>query len=280
MFTMPVKAEVAITEHSTHSITPINDWSALKHILEKVHPDGLVVFDVDWTLIIPKDKVLRPGAQSVWGHVVGVAEQQSNIKITDKHISKLLKEREIELVSPDIPKILQDITAHGAKILALTALKTGSLGDISNMEDWRIEELKMLGLDFSKSFPNVGEIVFPSRGQNGGKAVYKDGILFTDRLSKGIVLGAFLDRLHWEPSEVIFIDDRMDYLKSVEDWMALKDIPYRGFHINLREPPLSKKEQKLGIWQLTHLLKHGRWHNDEFAKAYMLTLQKKHTSSL
>ena len=68
--------------------------------------------------------------------------------------------------------------------------------------------------------------------------LYYKGILFTDYVCKGSMLGKFLETIRWKPSNVIFFDDKLTNLQAVQMAMHAKNIPFQGF---LYKGPLHEK---------------------------------------
>lgn len=93
-------------------------------------------------------------------------------------------------------------------------MDAGQFGLIPNMEDWRLEQLTSLGINFSWVFPDVDSFVI--EGFNGKRSVpvFKRGILASSKYSKGQVLLAFLKRMQCRPSEIVFVDDRIQEIDS------------------------------------------------------------------
>ena len=65
--------------------------------------------------------------------------------------------------------------------MALTSNLTGKFAAIQNMEQWRVNSLRTLGIDFSKSAPHQSSLTFnnlpPYRGNYSS---YVNGILFVN----------------------------------------------------------------------------------------------------
>lgn len=135
----------------------------------------------------------------------------------------------IESKSPSSIKKLQEI---GVKTIGLTAAMGGEIDKVS-IEKRRVEELKRVGIDFSNSFElpetifsNFKKVIF------GKPPVFKNGILFTNENDKGQVLVKFLKTIDWKPKQIVFIDDRLDHLQTVEKALSQYEsaIEYMGLH--------------------------------------------------
>jgi hypothetical protein len=98
-----------------------------------------------------------------------------------------------------------------------------------------VKGLGRLGIDFSQSAPYQSEIVFNELAPyRGNYSAYLDGILFVNgtEISKGDALLAFLEKTNFFPNRIVFIDDREDNLKSVEEAIQKlnRPIEYVGLH--------------------------------------------------
>ena len=119
--------------------------------------------------------------------------------------------------------------------MALTANLTGKFGTIQKMEQWRVDGLRQLGIDFSKTAPcqtsfclmiwlPIAAIIRP---------ISMEYYLLTVQLfPKGRHSYHFSKKVGFFPNRVIFIDDREDNLKSLEAAIQKLDRPieYQGFH--------------------------------------------------
>jgi hypothetical protein len=214
--------------------------------VNEIDSQTLVVFDVDEVLITPEDLVLR---------VRGFRSKYHD-EITPELLSIALSETKYELVDPNAAKFIQDLQQRGIKTIALTRARTGKFGVIDCCAEWRIKQLSNLNIDFSKSFSEVPPMVF-SEGEH--PALYKQGILFVGdaEVSKGELLGAFFDRIGFHPKKVIFFDDQMKNLKSVEKELNDRDIAYQGFYFEALKDDVIDVET--AEKQLQHLIEKKKW---------------------
>jgi hypothetical protein len=114
------------------------------------------------------------------------------------------------------------------------------------MEQWRINNLLSLGIDFSKGVPYQSSLVFDDLASyRGNYSTYLNGIFFVNGtvVSKGEAFPAFLAKTNLTPDTVIFVDDREDNLKSLEAAIQTlgKPIEYVGVHFLGAQKYPSKK---------------------------------------
>ena len=129
----------------------------------------------------------------------------------------------------------------GVKVIAITSLfPLEKFGVIKNMADFRCKELKNHGIDFSSTFPERSGVrlwdfvdfipdIFP---------FFQEGVLFTARIEKGMVLERFLSFIKCRPRKVLFIDDQKANLESIEENLRvwLSQTEFHGFYYTMPKP--------------------------------------------
>src|SRR4029079_6470131 len=85
------------------------------------------------------------------------------------------------LIGSRTPQLFQQILQRGISAMALTANLTGQFGKISNMEHWRVEGLRQLGIDFSQTAPRQTPLILNDLASyRGNYSTYLKGILFVN----------------------------------------------------------------------------------------------------
>lgn len=241
--------------------------------LQTIDQQSLVLFDVDETLLLPKDLILNPYAREIWNQYAKETIENSEIvppgKYDDQYFfGQVLSKIEYEVVDPKIVEIIRSLQSRDIKTIAFTRMPIGSLGIIPSMEDWRIEHLKKHQFDFSKAFPQFEEIKIDVLS-TGIPSLFKKGMLCANKQDKGPVFITFLEAIQWKPLQVIFIDNRLDYLKSVENALDGTGIEFIGFHYRDVENRPRFVNEYLAKFQLMHLAKTGDWLSDQEAAAIL-----------
>jgi hypothetical protein len=253
----------------------ISQISKLEELLKECDEQTLVVFDVDEVILSQEDIVLRPcGAPYVhkWLLSSGVYKDKEKV---DLLTSIVMLQSKRCIIDPDMPGVIRDLQERGVKAIGLTATKIKGQGKIASVPNWRIEELKTLNVSFENAFPWASNQHVPLQSDVPLSPLYKSGIIFSGNYPKGEVLAAFLDMIGWMPEKVIFIDDRPDNIKSVEEEM--KKLPeivcipvlYQGakrLQIDI--------DEGLANFQLTHLLEQEEWLSDSEAQELMSTCEQ------
>ncbi|EFB41392.1 DUF2608 domain-containing protein [Parachlamydia acanthamoebae] len=251
--------------------------AAFEKVTQNIGQDSLVLFDVDDTLIVSKDHILRPAARHIWFQLAKKTLENPAIVPPGKHdgdyfFGQILSAIEYEIVDPKVVDIIHSLQQRHIKTIAFTRMGTGPCGAISSMEDWRIAHLKKFCLDFSQALPEFQNLKIQVPGNQA--SLFKQGILCSNKQAKGPVFIAFLNSIGWKPSKVIFIDNSFDYLKSVEDALEGTGIEFIGFHYTDVENRPCIVDEALAEFQLMHLAKTGIWLSDSEALKKMNGLQQ------
>lgn len=254
----------------------LNQFEETLHTIDK---QSFVLFDVDETLLIPKDLILNPSAREIWNQYAKETIENPEIvspgKYDDQYfLGQVLSKIEYEVVDPKVVEIIHSLQTRKIKTIAFTRMPIGSLGIIPSMEDWRIEHLKKHQFDFSEAFPQFEEMKV-NVASTGISSLFKKGMLCANKQDKGPVFVAFLEAIQWKPRQVIFIDNRLDYLKSVEAALDGTGIEFIGFHYKDVENRPRVVNEHLAKFQLMHLAQTGEWVSDHEASAILLRVGAK-----
>ena len=230
--------------------------------------DSLVLFDVDGTLIIPRDKILKPQAEKHLHKIVSKAWKYKHLD-PEQELSKnefysiVMQTMKFDLVDEKFPKIIEELQKKNVKTLGLTAMGTGSYGRIESREEWRFEQLKDFSIDFRSSFASLPKFYFLDYESKNGLPGYYKGIIFSSDVPKGIILSKFLKNIEWKPKKIIFIDDIHSFVESVDREIAVLDIPFKGFHYRAAyQTPIEIDEDAISF-QIDYLIKESKWLSDE-----------------
>lgn len=242
----------------------IVDFEPVIAQVEKLDSQALVVFDVDETLIVPKDKILRPSGEKLvyaltsrLGAVLTPEEQNELRSIT-------LLQREISHTDPKVPLLFQTLKQKNIPAMALTALFPGQYGIIPLLEKWREEELKRHGMDFGLHSPYEETLIFEEFLER--TPLFYKGILCCSHYPKGTLLKKFLEKTKLRPNHILFIDDVLSHLSSVEAEISGMGIPYTGFHyLGVKQQP-EEVPLEIAQFQFKFLVENKTWISDEEAK--------------
>ena len=216
-------------------ILEIYNFTKLAKILKLATKDHLVIFDVDDVLIMPseEDDFRHPYRAQLWQSI-------SNRLMPTKaeHLySNILSAIKRTLIESRIVNIFNHLQSQKIPAIALTAMGTGNFGIINDMEALRFKELNKVGISFKPLTPLKDEQLAPElKGKDivfkhcAGIPKLKDGIIFTAGIDKGLVLEYMFNKYNYYPKAIIFIDDVLENLKSLQKSCTKLKIDFCGFH--------------------------------------------------
>lgn len=243
----------------------IVDFSLIIEEVEKLDSQALVVFDVDETLIIPKDRILRPCGEQ-YLHTLAARFGKDLSEEQHKELRSItLLQREIAYTDSSVPLLFQKMKEKNIPSIALTAMPPGKYGVIPSLEEWREEELKRSGIDFTLHSPYKNNLNFTEFGEKT-PLIFHRGILCSADYPKGPALKAFLEKTNIRPSRVIFVEDKKSNLVSVENELKNMGVSYLGFHYVGAMKFNEEVSEELAQCQLKHLVMNKKWLSDREAK--------------
>jgi len=236
--------------------------------LEKADRETLIVFDIDYTLTMPRKPAF---------HFVLFTQYKSSIKQWTKNLSDEEKFRlapylvvygNSELIETKTPQLIDSLHDRGIKTLALTACPCLDLPGIGNLTKWRASEFQRLGLRFSSDLADFPSLSMQCFKENFGTFPgYETGILFCNSspflktpclATKGDVLRYFLEEAGWRPNHVVMVDDDEKNLEAMEQTMADWKISYQGLLYtgaqNDSIPSVSQEEMEEAWMDLIHII--------------------------
>lgn len=228
IFTMPLQSFAEIRE-----VKAMRD--VFKHFEEAGEKETLAVFDLDMVLVQPNDPALQMANMKRYSPTIKRIIQPLSAEQKVILLNLMLIQSESMLLDENAPRLLIDLQEKGLKTMALTASLTGPFGSISSMEEWRLAKLQALGIGFGAASLWKDEIVFSDlEAFRGSYSVYKRGVLFANGSggSKGALLTRFFLKVDYTPQKVIFVDDREENLKSVEEALQTlyPSVEFLGIH--------------------------------------------------
>ena len=211
-------------------ISQIQEIKTLSQIYPHLKKQTLVVFDLDNTLLEPVQDLGSDqwfDSKRSFYKKKGFSSQVAFEKTYDEYY-KIQSVTEVRLIEKDTLKVFEK-AAEKNQIMALTTRD-------DNLSYATIKQLGKLKLIFKKP-PVAGEAyVYTDRG-----LLYREGIFFTAGAHKGRAFLAFLKKTGLKPKAVLFINDKLDPLKEMEEACLKNQIAFTG----LRYGYLDEKVKKL-----------------------------------
>ncbi len=216
-------------------ITQVNDMKDVFEHFNNADSKTLAIFDVDMVLVQPSDPAFQMANMKHFGAISKRILKEVPSEKQMMFLSLMTLSSDPILIDERTPQFLQQIIQRGIPAMALTANLTGQFATVPKMEQWRVDGLRQLGIDFSKTAPSQTPLVFDNLpSYRGNYSTYLDGVLFVNGtvVSKGDAFLSFIEKTDFYPDKVIFIDDREDNLKSLEAAIQklAKPIEYHGLH--------------------------------------------------
>lgn len=237
----------------------------LEHI-SNASIDDLVILDVDEVLITLKDRFLRPKADEFCHPIFReifypLTEPEKLIKY-----GEWISQVKVELLTQKLAEGIRELQNRHIKVIALTRMIPGAgpCGKIPLMEDFRFQELKDKGIDFSDSLEEK-RIELDFEMKENLIPLFKEGILYARPYSKGEVLGNFLKKITFSPQKIWFVDDSQYNVDSVQNVTRELNIPFVGIKYFDRKFNEEEFDLSLGQFQFQHFKETGIWLSDEKA---------------
>ncbi len=215
-----------------------------KEITHHIHPETLVILDIDDTLLVP--------VQTLGTDAWFLSRLDHHFQLKKDHflaLDQALAEWEairhitnVKIVEEGTEEIINDMQKENIVIMGLTtqglALATRT-----------VVQLKSLSIDLSKTAPSDQDSYFIN-GQNG--VLYRQGILFTSGTSKGEALIKLLDMINYHPKDVVFINDKKNNLQDVEKSVELRNMHFIGLRYSYSDQRVANFNQEIAEIQWTH----------------------------
>lgn len=233
-------------------IKEIQNLSELEGTIESLKSSDWMLFDIDYTVTEPSHPALqmnylKQNKQRFRDELAKFTDEQKEL------IPALISQVPSQLIDPTILDIIQKLHDRKIPTIGFTALDTSVIPKIGYLPTWRFNELQRLGINFhstSSVFPqeSIEFSEFPEF--RGTFPLYQDGILYSNVTPpKGEVLVAFINRVTNKPARIVFVDDTLDNLQSVDEELKKLGIPFLGLHYKpkINDNDLSKVSES--DWQ-------------------------------
>lgn len=214
------------------SITVIDSYTQIIEDLKIVTPqDTLVLWDIDGTLLTSPHLLAR--SMNIPTEFRIQLNELFQILRDDNEWLKIYKKlwlsAERVLIEPLSVELINQLQTSGCSVLGLTAMHSDNHELVGSLPVWRVNMLKSLGIEFSKTHPD--QIFSHLPKERDAYPVLYSGLLVTNMQSKGLVLDKFLKQFD-QYKRIIFFDDEIKYLEQVAITCKAHNIEYTLFHYN------------------------------------------------
>jgi len=247
------------------------DIEVIRQETSSLGSEDLVAFDVMNVLFSPADKILQRMHKKDYATIINSLKTEVGEQKADILMSIMTMHTKQALVDEGIPALIQSMQKNKVKVVALTSSRTGRFGKISSLENLRLKILKNLGIDLTSSFPRVVMVLDDILGTDKNHPpMFKGGVIFTSRLEKGPVLKSFLNKVNFVPRKIVFIDNKVRKIKSVEAYCKEKGIEFVGIHYTKSyQVPFSPYDKDVVAKQFEILKARNIWLNDGQARCLL-----------
>lgn len=206
-----------------HTITSFDE---VKDAIEQSDRETLWAFDLDEVCVVASDKVLQ--LEKYRNMIRGLIENEYEENFGE-YGGYIFKQHKYQIVDPKVREVLQALSEKQVKNIAFTSRSIASFYVKNLLKHWKYQ-LNFLQLKFY-AFPGICLPLGDARF-NGRTALFCDDVLYTNGLSKEVVLEVFLENFSYDfkPKKICFIDDRLENLEKVETWCSIRGINFIGFH--------------------------------------------------
>lgn len=194
---------------SLNTLAAITELKSYKDLNTQLFDkDTLVIFDIDNT-ILRQDSVI---GTHQWGDYMrerairtGMPQDDAS-RYQHEAFAELQPYLRVVLIEEEIKKILKDLENRRVPHFALTARA-------ESLKNTTISQLTVVNHSFAKNFPMQID-------NKKLEKFLKDGVVFSGGVPKGELLKTIIENSQVKPKKIVFIDDKLYNLESVEKSMA------------------------------------------------------------
>ena len=218
-------------------IISTKSWKEIETYCKAVSSGTWVIWDVDGTLIYADDIVFASPEeiycdyfkQAKLHELQGGKNREKQDKFQDLWY-QLRISLPTYLMDKRVPDTIHELQQRNITTFALTCLLAQT--KYRNCTDWREQQLRAYGIDFSQAFPGTSLMKFEDIPLNGeeivGSPELLHGIFYTHHCDKGKCLQSLLKQWPYKPKSILFVDDVLQNLQSVEKVAQTWDIAFVG----------------------------------------------------
>lgn len=239
------------------------DFRDVEKAMEGLDKNSLVLFDVDDTLIVPCDAILRPKGKKLFYQLIR--------QYDGDFYREILIQARHSLVDKESVHLVQKLQRNHIPVIAFTAATAKTRGT-KELGMWRVEELKNVGFDFRSAFPDVDVLEFTKADSKVYFPLFKSGVLYTSLHSKGDILTSFIQQLKLNPNKVVFVDDKLYFVKSVVKALDQLGIPCLGIHYTAAEKYPCEVNEKRATYQVHYFIENNIWLDDNHPLLFQFSI--------
>lgn len=197
----------------------IIESNKLATVIDYISPGTLIIFDIDNTLAHPTEEL---SSDEWFCHLVNKRMLQGHDYITSIYYALPVTyyaqfNVDLEPTESIVSFLIAQLIAYNIPTMALS---TRSLF----VAERTIEQLENINVQFLVPHMSQDDLVLSM----AYPCFYKNSILFGGNNDKGEALLCLFDTMNYYPKKVIFVDDKMKYIESVEKALQSYNISFVG----------------------------------------------------
>lgn len=221
----------------------IVEVSSVKELPGFLEKEMLVILDIDNTILQTAQLL---GSDQWFDHRINEYQAlMSREEAFEKTYGEWLAIEcltKVKLVEEQTAALISKLQQEGYTIMALTTRSV-------DLCFCTLRQFKSLGIDLSITPPSHGDFFF----LNQRPLLYRRGILFTDGTNRGAALLKFLQKIHYSPKSILFINDKEVQLKEVESICKKTATPFVGLRYGYLDQKVKEFDGKLAQMQFEQL---------------------------
>lgn len=181
----------------------------------------LCLFDIDDTLI---DNPFDLGSPPWRNWVRKTLPQHSDFVLFDALTLYIAKHAPYKTVEPNTAALISDLQESGVTAFGFTARGRSEwyTTTLEGVDRFTHDQLTHVGIDFKRT-------PVPEELKSLKADYFFNGIIFAKHIPKGDLLKILFKDLNYTPSLILFVDDKLEQVKSVEEALKEAGIPFIGF---------------------------------------------------
>lgn len=205
--------KIALTLFSCLSIgfcevITVKNYTEIEGALKNLSPKSLLLIDIDYVLVQPKNPILQMGSLDKHHDIVELNLNKLSPSERDMVVSNMLAVEPSEVLTPELIKTMNALKKKHVTVLGISS-------ELDSMKDLKLKNLKKFKIKFSAA----KDLVLTKSEKDNKATTLKSGVLFTDgeRRPRGDVLSDLFKSLGSEFESLVYISDKLDDCKEVED---------------------------------------------------------------
>lgn len=181
----------------------------------------LCLFDIDDTLI---DNPFDLGSPPWRNWVRKTLPQHPNFVLFDALTLYIAKNAPYKAVEPSTARLISDLQESGVTAFGFTARGRSEwyTTKLDGVDRFTHRQLEQVGIDLKRT-------PVPEELKSLSADYFFNGIIFAKHIPKGDLLKILFKDLHYAPALILFVDDKLEQIKSVEEALKEAGIPFIGF---------------------------------------------------